>query len=134
MNVCAGNFINYLKERDFTFNVKEKEGTDTTVTFPYQGKMTSFAFTGDDGCYVSIHTVYENVPEEKFADLLIVCNELNTEYRWLKFYVDTDNDLMVEDDAILEPETAADECFELLVRRINILDDVKPRIMRAIYA
>ena len=41
---------------------------------------------------------------------------------------------MIHDDAILAVDTAAEEAFELLVRMVKIGEDVKPRIMRAIYA
>ena len=48
--------------------------------------------------------------------------------------MDKDNDLVFHDDAILSPENAAEEAFELLIRTLKITDDVKPTFMRAIYA
>jgi hypothetical protein len=42
--------------------------------------------------------------------------------------------VVFHDDAILSPSNAADEAFELLLRTLKIGDDVKPQIMRAIYA
>jgi hypothetical protein len=36
-------------------------------------------------------------------------------------------------DAILEPSAATEDAFELLVRLLNIGDEVKPVIMKAIY-
>ena len=45
-----------------------------------------------------------------------------------------DNDLVMHDDAIVDVDSAAEECFELLVRMLKISEDIKPRIMKAIYA
>jgi len=71
---------------------------------------------------------------EKFADVLFVCNELNAQYKWVTFYLAKDNSIVLHDDAILSIESAADEAFELLVRILKIGDEVKPRLMKAIYA
>ena len=48
--------------------------------------------------------------------------------------MDKDNDLVMHDDAIVSEDSAAEECFELLVRMLKISEDIKPRIMKAIYA
>ena len=122
-----------LAAKELKYSYREN-GDDVIVNFPYDGKFTNFVFRGPDGCYVSMYTIFESIPAEKVPDMLVVCNQINAKYKWLKFYVDKDNDIMVEDDAIVTPDNAADECFELLARRINILKEVKPIIMRAIYA
>ena len=91
-------------------------------------------FCGDDGGYFSLYLVYEHVPEEKLADVIFLCNELNAQYKWITFYVDKDGDVVLHDDAILTASNAAEEAFELLVRTLKIGEDVKPAIMKAIYA
>ena len=48
--------------------------------------------------------------------------------------MDSDKDIIIHDDAILDVNNAADEAFELLLRIIRIGDDVKPIIMKTIYA
>ena len=132
MLLSAQLFIEDLKSKNLQFNARELDD-EVVVSFPYDGKVTNFIFSGEDGKYVSMFTMFESIPADKVGDLLVVCNNLNATYKWLKFFVDKDNDLMVQDDAILSPESAAEECFELLVRRTNILKDVKSAIMRAIY-
>ena len=81
-----------------------------------------------------MYLVYERIPEEKVADVIFLCNELNAVYKWVTFYVDNDNDLVMHDDAIVSADIAADVCFELLVRMLKIVEDLKPRIMKTIYA
>ncbi len=135
MVVCAEMFVAKLRAKELTFNVSEMSDGDIRVMVPFSGKQFNAIFSGDDdGRRVAMRTVFEKCPEDRMADLLIVCNSLNVQYRWLKFCVDNDNDIMVEDDAILSPESAGEECFELLVRTASILDDVKPVIMRALYS
>ena len=63
-----------------------------------------------------------------------VCNDLNATYRWVKFYVDSDNEVTAAGDAIIDDETAGEECYEIVQRYVNIIDDVYPRIMKVIWA
>ena len=134
MLACAELFVNDLRSKNLNFNVQEATNGDVVVSFPYGGKITRCLFCGENGSYLSLYLDYERVPEEKLADAVFLCNELNAEYKWVTFYVDKDNDLFLHDDAILAVENAAEEAFELLVRLIKIGDEEKPRIMRTIYA
>lgn len=134
LNTCAELFERFLKEQNLSCNSGTDSDGDSVIEFPYQGKVAKIFFTGDNGTYLSTYLVYEKVPEEKLADVIFVCNELNCQYKWVTFYVDKDNDIILHDDAILSVENAAEEAFELLLRMIKISDDVKPKIMRAIYA
>ena len=134
MVICAEMFVELLKSKELRYDVHEMDDGTCFVRFPYQGRVTTLMFSGDDnGVHVGLRTVFEKCPPEKVPDLLVICNSLNVQFRWLKFCIDNDNNIMVEDDAILNPETAGDECFELLVRTIQIMDEVKPTIMRGIF-
>ena len=134
MLLAAQLFTEELENKEVHFDAREVSGEVSIISVPYDGKMNNFIFNGPDGRYVSMVTHFESVPEDKVSDMLVLCNQLNSTYKWLKFYIDNDNDLMVEDDAIVSAdETAADECFELLIHRAHILKEVKPAIMRVIY-
>ncbi|MBQ9736705.1 MAG: YbjN domain-containing protein [Clostridia bacterium] len=134
MLACAELFTKFLESKGLNFNVREDSDGDVFVMFPYDGKITRCIFSGEEGKYLSLYLVYENVPEDKMADAIFLANELNTKWKWVKFYVDGDRDLMLQDDAILSVDTAADEAFELLLRMLNIGKDSKPSIMKALYA
>ena len=134
MKPCAENFIAKLKSKNLNYATTETERGDVILDFPYQGKVTKCFFSGESGEYFSMYLVYERIPEEKVADLIFLCNELNCEYKWVTYYVDKDNDLVMHDDAIVSEGSAAEECFELLIRMLKVSDDIKPRIMKAIYA
>ena len=134
MNACAEAFAAALKSKGLTYDSGLDKYGDSVIDFPYNGKVTKCFFSGENGEYLSLYQVYERIPEEKYADLLFLCNELNCRYKWATFYVDSDRDLVIHDDALLTVDSAADEAFELLVRIVKIADDVKPLVMKAIYA
>lgn len=131
---CAALVKADLDAKGLNSIAKEYEDGNVVINFPYGKNVVKCIFSGELGEYVSLYLQFESVPEDKLVDVVFVCNELNSKFKWVKFYVDSDRDLMLEDDAILTTETAADEVFELLLRMIKISDDVKPEIMKAIYA
>ena len=133
MNAYAEKFVNNLKSKNLNFESGTDKDGDSIVEFPYKGKVAKMFFTGEDGKYFSLYMIYERIPEEKVPALIVTCNELNAEYKWITFYVDKDNDVILHDDAILSVDTADEEAFELLVRMLKIGDEVKPQIMRTIY-
>ncbi|MCD8088566.1 MAG: YbjN domain-containing protein [Oscillospiraceae bacterium] len=134
MNICAQAFANNLDSKNLTYSVSRDDDSKSVISFPYKQRRTSIIFTGEEGVQCQFQTVIESVPEDKVMDLIVVCNSLNTQYRFVKFVVDSDNDLMNYSDAILTPETAGDECFEVLLRSLQIIDEAKPTFMKAIYA
>ena len=72
--------------------------------------------------------------QDKFAQALVACNECNAKFRWVKFSVDNDGDIRVISDAILDDETCGEECFEIVLRMVKIIDDAYPVFMKARWA
>ena len=134
MYACAQNFINYLDSNNLRYNCRTDSDGDVIIDLPNKGLVAKCFFSGENGHYFSPYLVMERVPADKTVDVLFVCNELNCQYKWATFYIDGDNDVIVHDDAILDVESAASEALELLIRIFNIIDDAKPKIMKAIYA
>ena len=134
LNTCAELLVNNLKSKNLNFQSGTDKDGDSVVEFPYQGKLAKMFFSGEHGAYLSMYMVYERVPEERLTDAIFACNELNCRYKWITFYVDGDNDVILHDDAILSVDDAGEEAFELLVRMMKIGEDVKPQLMKAIYA
>ncbi len=134
MRICAERFIEDLKAKGLNYQVEEAGDGDVCVSFPYQGKVTKCFFSGEEGQYLSMYLVYERVPEDKVADVIFLCNELNCKYKWVTYYLDDDKDLVIHNDAILTVDTAAEVAFELLVRLVKIAEEQKPAVMKTIYA
>ena len=129
MLLAAQLFTDELNVRSFAYSVHEmSEGA--VVSFSCCGMHTNFIFSGEEGRYASMYTLMTAVSAEKLTETILLCNTLNNETKWFKFFVDDENDLMMQDDAILSPESAADECSELLERRIKVLEKVKATVLR----
>ena len=133
MNVCAEKFTAMLKARNLTYDVFDRADS-VLVVFPYKNQKTIFDFQGDDGAHVQLATIIDTAPEDKFVDIVLACNQLNSTYRYVKFIVDSDMDIMARTDAILDVNSADEECFELLGRSLKIISDAKAPLMKAIYA
>ena len=52
------------------------------------------------------------------------CNAMNAKWRWVRFYVDSDDELTADLDAYISKESVGDECLNLLQRAVSIVDDV----------
>lgn len=133
MQACVEIFKNELDSKNLNYGFKELDSNVVNITFPYDGKVVNCIFTGESGEYLSLYLVYEKVPDEKTADVIFLCNELNCQYKWVTFFLDKENTLILHDDAILSVESAASESFELLLRLISIGGEQKANIMKTIY-
>ena len=134
MNICAELFVAKMDAVNVHYTVSEREDK-VIIRVPFDGYTTNVVLDNDDdGTHPALRTVLENCPDDKIADVIYVCNQLNMKFRWVKFYVDSDGDVMIEDDAIVSSENAGEELLELVYRTASIIKEAKPSIMRAIYA
>lgn len=135
------NIVNTLKEKEIIFN--EIEGDrKKIIDLPFGRQLFDnmdksidvLIFVDEDGGSVHVQTEpIVHVPDNRLAQLLVACNTLNKQYRWLKFYIDDENDVMVNIDAVIDSVTAGDECMELAIRTINIVDSAYPTLMQALW-
>lgn len=72
--------------------------------------------------------------DDKYAAGLIACNNANKQYRWLRFYIDEENDVVAAADAIVSEESVFDEVIELIIRMMQIVDNLYPSFMKARWA
>ena len=140
MSIAAINFKNFLEEKNLRCNYMEAtEDRNEIITIGAGGDNAKeielvFFFDGDgDSVNVKSFSI-ARVPADRLMDMYVKLNELNYEYRWVKFYLDKDNEVTVSGDAIINPDSAAEECFEILLRYHNIIDEVYPQLMKVIYA
>ena len=102
MNACAELFISLLESKNFHYSSHIDDDGDVIVDFPFKGKVFKCFFNGSTGSYLSLYCLYEHIPDEKLVDVIFLCNELNTKYKWITFYVDHDKDLLHEHRGTLE--------------------------------
>ena len=84
---------------------------------------------------VRIMNLVNKVPAEKRHRILETCNMLNNKFRFLKFNMDSENNVHVEYDL---PVNTGDDClgemaFEMFVRIMQILNEGYIHIAKALY-
>lgn len=136
MNMAAQAFANYLEQKDIKYSI---HGNDNHIILvSYSGENMSdiniwFNFYPSTR-NVSIRIVgIARIPEEKIYNVSYELSQLNHKYRWVKFYLDSDNDVTAETDAIITPSTVSDICHELLRRTRDIVDETYPEIMKMLW-
>ena len=117
-------FCEKLNEENLFYQIHEE---NNVVTIGYSGKnfksLTFAVIFDDDGSAVSIKAYsIATFKKNQLEDAYKFCNEMNTKYRWVKFYVDDDNELTASSDAIITKESIAEECIRMLALIISIVD------------
>ena len=74
-------------------------------------------------------------PPERLDKLYAACNDINRRYRFAKFVVDPEKDVVnMELDIPSRCENVGAVAEEMLIRAARILDEVYPRLMQATWA
>ena len=116
----------------------------------YERPMISMNFGGGDFSYthITINVIFDedgesaqvltspiaSVPTEKTSRLLLTLNDCNTKFRWVKFYLDADNDVIADGDVLFDEQNAADVVIEMVMRTASIIDDAYADIMKGIWS
>lgn len=128
-------FMRYLDEK----GIKYTDVDENRVRVGYNGDnipsvQVSVIFDKDgDGLVAFRSWNLGKVKDEKFANILLACNQLNDQFRWVKFYIDSDQDITAALDAVVDEQTVGEECFQLVIRMVSICDDAYPTIMQAMW-
>ena len=137
---AAQSFIDKLNERELNFtHYDAEEGRAECLRISFGGDhgntITLNFFFDEDGTSVGIRGFsIAKAPEEKLVDMYKLLNDLNCEYRWVKFYLDSDDEVTVAGDAVIDPPTAGEELVELMYRYVNVVDEIYPRLMKVLWA
>lgn len=139
----TNEFATELTSREQKFEVRFVENTKKEVLLiSYRGDnipVTDFQFFFEEtGCNVALRVfdLVEKVPPEKFEAIRSAINASNTEYRFMCFYLDEeDNSISGKIDFIL-PENCStkDVLSEYLHHAVSISDDCYPNFMKAIWS
>ncbi len=126
----------YLDSKGFRYQAQDDKEVIRTGLSGLKNKGSVDILLIFQGNSVSIRSFrLFSVPEEKKDKIYEVCSDMNSKFRWVKFYVDDeDNTVTVADDAILLPESAGAEVFELMMRMAGIIDQAYPELMKALWA
>lgn len=118
---------------------KAKEINEDLLKIGWDIKDTSidiFFKFDDSDTHVHIEGInFIKVPEDKYEIMYKVLNDCNYMYTHVKFALDTEQGQIVAmDDAVIQLDSCGEECFELMLRMLQIVEDAYPKFMKAIWA
>lgn len=134
-NAAGKLFTSFLESKGMHPVVLDEEGAVVRVSWKLDNTQLSIYFSFNEEC-TNVHIMgkeFASVPADKTELMYKVCNDLNMEYRWTKFYVN-EGEVIVEDDAVIQLDSCAEEDFELMIRMTQIVDDAYKKIMKAMWA
>lgn len=115
----------------------------------YEQPMIAMNFGGGDFSFthIGINVIFDqdgesaqilsspiaSVPAEKTSKLLLTLNECNCKFRWVKFYLDEDNDIIADGDVLFDEQNAGEAVLESVMRTASIIDDAYAEIMKGIW-
>lgn len=144
--VMALNTLDLISEAFDRHSIKYRTVEVNEVSFIEAGYnigggpsiRVAFFTPGKEGNDVQlrINGLMYGIPTEKRAAILEACNRVNSEMRFLKFYLDKDSDLVGEADlpTSTSDECVGENCFELFLRTMQILDRCYHYFPEAYYA
>ncbi len=134
--------MNYKAEVCNYFNgqgIKYQEIQENTIRMEFtadaKGSVDIVIFFDDPGDK-HIHFLspeIAKVSEDKFVPALMEANKLNSQFRWAKFSISDENRFDCEADAILDANSCGEECLELVIRLVKIVDTAYPEIMKVVW-
>ena len=104
--------------------VKGSHGNSFTVTYIFspEGRDVSIRIFG-----------LVTARREILHPVLHRCNLMNNRFRWVKFSIDKDCDVVAATDAHVDQFTAGEEVLMLVRRMVNIVDESYPEFMKAVW-
>jgi len=135
MQKYAKIFTQYMDANDIKYTVKRDNVVEVSYNAENKDSISFFVIFDEDNDPLVAFKCWsiENF-KNKEAAALVVCNVLNEEYRWVKFYLDKDKDMNASIDAMIDEETCGEECMSLVRRVVHIVDDAYPKIAKARWA
>jgi len=135
----AANFIEELKRINWKYREPQQlDNGKVAVSCGINGKSSHYDmhfFFDEDNHSVCIR-VFQllRVPIDKKFQVMELINQLNSNYRWVKFYTNADDDVNVQTDAIINAENSGKITVELMARTYRVIDEIYPKFMHAIWS
>lgn len=116
------------------------DADERKVYLRYSGKnistITVYVFFNEDcsGANVYSWSIGNMKTDDKYAKAMMLCNEMNRKWRWVKFSIDEEKDILVEGDVEFDISNAGKACHSLVERVVDRVDDTYPDFMRLLYS
>lgn len=135
MNTAAKMVSAFFESQDTKLN--ELRDDLLLIGWGFEGGSIRIFFSFDESC-THVHLEgreFIKVPAEKYDAIYKTLNECNDQYVHVKFVLDTESgEICARDDDIIQLDSCGEECFELMIRMVKIVEDAYPKFMKALYA
>lgn len=142
MHDTTKQFLAYLDTKSIRYTLvrdADAEPASDVVKVAFSGEQVdvtvTFFFDHDDE-HASLRVFnLVKVPAGKISAMLTAVNQINNEYRFAKFCLDSDdNTIQAEMDCIFRQHDIDEICYEALLRMVNICNDAYPVFMKSLWA
>lgn len=144
-------FIRALENNDYRYDVV-RQGTSPVVAVSFDhrarpGRFNAFMHVGTEELpQMSVYTVFDangeeahfqtsplvSVNQDMRQRAINVCNEINTQQRWVKFDLDETGAIVGHYDLLL-PDSGAGDMYMRVMRRIaKVVDDAVPKLVECL--
>lgn len=128
-------FTEHMDSEGIKYTVQKEHVVKVVYTGENKDDIAVFVIFDEDGdAYVQFKCWDIEKFKGKRENALAVCNSLNAEYRWVKFYIDDEDDIVASIDAMIDYTSCGKECLMLVHRVVSIVDEAYPQIAKARWA
>ena len=120
-------FTDFMDEHDIRYTVMDEN--DNMVYLAFGGDQDTYVMVDfdeddeDDAQSVHFSSLgFASVERSNIPAALVTLNKVNSNYRWVKFFLRDDNKLCADCDAMVFPGTVGQECFHSAGRMSNIIE------------
>ncbi len=125
----------------------DEKGIKYRVTEVEESSVVEAAFGIDNGPSVTVRFISRDddndvairifdlikVTEDKRSNVLTAINQINNQYRYLKFVINDKGGVNAENDLYMRTDNVGEICVEMFIRCMQILKKAYPILMHAIW-
>lgn len=125
-------FTQYLDIKGVNYTEPREDVVKVVYSSNNLSSIPVFAFFDKDGDNMAEFKCFDiiNMKDKESAGIL-ACNELNTNYRWVKFYLDEDADIICDADMIFNEANCGEVCENIMDRMADIIEKSFPTFAKA---
>ena len=132
-NASAEAFIERLERHDIRHMHDPQPDGSHYVALELAGKTSilynvAMVFSADGTEFGIRCYKLGTVPKDRQRPMLKLLNDLNANYAWVRFFLDSDSEVAAAADAVITTASAPRVCWEMLRRVFSVLDEVQEKI------
>lgn len=132
LNLALQAAMAYCDVMDIKYTIPDDSTDRMVISYNGLDNMDELyviiVFDEDNSACVFYTFNYIEFSDDKKTEMIYKCNEMNNEYRWVKFYVDeSDNTVTIQGDAVIQLKTCGEEVMEIVFRIVTIGDEAYPK-------